>query len=63
MPEMKGAIADNINNRTNKQSNKLSSPAKKTTRKLITDARNRHGHCKIRRHEFINKVVRKAINF
>lgn len=28
MPEMKGAIADNINNRTNKQSNKLSSPAK-----------------------------------
>ena len=28
---MKGAIADNINNRTNKQSNKLSSPAKKTS--------------------------------
>ena len=30
MPEMKGAIADNINNRTNKQSKKLSSPEKKT---------------------------------
>ena len=62
MPEMKGAIADNINNRTNKQSKKLSSPEKKP-KKLITDATNRHGHCKIRRHEFINKVVRKAINF
>ena len=59
---MKGAIADNINNRTNKQSNKLSSPAKKN-KQLFTDATNRHGHCKVRRHEFINKVVRKAINF
>ena len=35
----------------------------KKNKQLFTDATNRHGHCKVRRHAFINKVVRKAINF